>query len=77
MNVKDCEYPGCDRLVPTNRLFCSPHWNRVPYALQRAVHATWSARVDAVGRPGYLEAQKAHEAAKHDAIVAVREAVSA
>ena len=77
MSVKDCEYPGCDRTVSPHRLFCGVHWDAVPYALQRAVWAAWDARINAIGTPGYPEAVKAHEAAKHDAIVAVREAVSA
>lgn len=75
MSVKDCEYPGCGRQVGGHRLFCGFHWGAVPYALQRAVWATWDARINAVGTPGYPEAVEAHEAAKRDAIVAVRGAV--
>jgi hypothetical protein len=77
MSVKDCEYPGCVWQATRSDFLCPRHWNSVPYALQRAVWATWDARINAVGTPDYPERAKAHEAAKDDAVVAVRKAVSA
>ena len=75
MSIKDCEYPGCDRQTPDHRFLCARHWGTVPYALRRAIVATWNARLDAAGTANYREAVTAHEAAKRDAIAAVREVV--
>lgn len=34
MNTKTCRMPGCNK--PTEKLFCHPHWKKIPQPLRLA-----------------------------------------
>lgn len=34
MAIKNCEAPGCDRRISTNKLMCGDHWDKVPGPLR-------------------------------------------
>jgi hypothetical protein len=75
----ECPIPGCETLIPFDKLLCHPHWCRVPGPLRRRVLATWRERLRAtrlfraraLPQERYLEAARAHQDACDAAIEAV------
>jgi len=41
-NRHQCPAAGCTTMLPMDRMFCWPHWRRVPRPLQRDVWRLWN-----------------------------------
>jgi len=64
-----CEFPGCTKQIPQDRVLCYFHWMKVPKPLQADVYATWSER----RREETPTTRRKHQNAKALAIKAVQE----
>ena len=53
-----CPGPTCQAQIPRHLLACRRHWAQVPYAVQRAVYATWQSGAGA-GSTDHAEAMAA------------------
>lgn len=59
---RTCALPACETAVPTERLFCGPHWTRLPQPLRDDVLRAWVAWVgtqSAADRAELISARRA------------------
>jgi len=73
-HLHNCAVPGCQLLIPRNRLMCLLHWGMIPSNIRTEVNISWRER-EANPRDQMMIAR--HEAAKSIAIEAVRKRESA
>lgn len=76
---RECPIPGCETLIPFDKLVCHPHWCLVPGPLRRRVLETWRDRQRAtaqfrahrISQSDYLWTAQAHQDATRAALEAV------
>ena len=74
--MHQCYVRSCDEIIDAGKLMCFEHWRLVPEELQRAVYATWRARLHARTNAATLLATREYNAAKDAARDAVEEAIA-
>ena len=73
MNLHKCHADRCQKQVPPKMFMCLAHWKMVPFALQKAIWATYRPGQEVDKNPSEAYLKNAQEAI---AAVSQREAIT-